>query len=84
MSFIYSKFSPNIPCQQYPWQYFKLPCLKWREHSPHSKMPGDKWKDEDVALLLHVWADVNVQDKLTKGKKAGKTSEVYNTILSSW
>ena len=45
-------------------------------------MPGDKWKDEDVALLLHVWADVNVQDKLTKGRKAQKTSEVYNKILS--
>ena len=41
-------------------------------------MPGDEWKDEDVALLLLVWADVNVQDKLKKkGKKTRKTSEVY-------
>ena len=25
-------------------------------------MPGDEWKDKDVALLLHVWSDMNVQD----------------------
>ena len=28
-------------------------------------MPGDKWKDKDVALLLHVWSDMNVQDNLS-------------------
>ena len=39
-------------------------------------------ENEDVALLLHVWAIVNVQEKLTKGEIAQKTSEVYSEVLS--